>query len=112
MSIKRISWPHLANDMIGSALFLIVLVVVIVWFAKSAGEVGENQITWSFIGAASFGIPVLLTVEVSKFFIKSSGGMTRSAFTMMNAAAIFAVIIGVAACFFVHKALLARQSDA
>lgn len=97
--------------MIGSMLFLIVLVVVIVWFSKSAIEVGGNQITWSLIGAASFGVPVLLLMEAAKLILKASGGMTKSAYTIMGAAAFIAVIVGVAVCFFVHKTLLAKQSE-
>ena len=97
--------------MIGSMLFLIVLAVVIVWFAKSAIEVGGNQITWSLIGTASFGIPVLLVTEATKLFVKASGGMTQSAYTIMGAAAFIAVIVGVAVCFFVHKTLVAKQSE-
>ena len=97
--------------MIASALFLIVLVVVIVWFAKSAIAVGGNQITWSLIGAASFGVPVLLIAEATKLFVKASGGMTQSSYTIMGAVAFIAVIVGVAVCFFVHKTLLAKQSE-
>ena len=78
--------------MVASVLFFIVLVVVIVWFAKSAGEAGGNQITWSLIGAASFGVPVLLVAEATKLFVKASGGMTQSAYTIMGAAAFIARI--------------------
>jgi len=101
----------LANDVIGTILFFIVLVVVIVWFAKSAIEVDENQITWALIGAASFGITVTLIVELTKFFVTTSGGMSRSTFTILNVATFAAVIAGVAVCFFVHKALLAKHSE-
>ena len=89
---------------------LIVLVVIIVWFAKTAGDVGGNQITWSFIGAASFGVPNLAVMELAKLVLYSKADSMEAMYRIMGTASIVAVIAGVTVCFFVRKVLLAKQS--
>lgn len=111
MSTRRISSRRLENDMIVALLFPVVLIVVIIWFAKSAGEVGGNQITWSMIGAASFGVTVLLLTEATKLYVKASGGMGAANYRLMGGMVFIAVIAGVAVCYYVHKALLSKQSN-
>lgn len=90
---------------------LIVLAVVVAWFAKTSNQFGEHPLIWGLIAAASFVIPSKLVGSALSELLQDSMTSQFAFFAIPLAITIASIAAGLVVSFFARNALLKRRAE-
>jgi len=90
---------------------IIVIVGVIVWFARAAMANDKNGFLWGFIGAISYYGPILLVGRLIYPMIIKGRITHDNMVTHMIVGTLLNIIVGIGCCWLAYKLLLSRKVD-